>query len=111
MTVEEKIMSYPNQKKIIVKKESCDRYLFAIVSQRALQIAMTKLTTMGSMKLWLYLAKNQNDYKFDLSFADCANFGLKSDAYHAAVKDLIDKGFLQLQHGNTYVFKDVGAYG
>ena len=76
----------------------------------ALHNAMTILTKVGSVKLWLYLAKNQNRYTFDLNCADCQKWGLKPDSYHTAVKDLIEKGFLVKQSGNQYVFNEMPNY-
>lgn len=105
-------MSFPNQKKIIVDKMPCDkRNKYAVINQQALQKAMCELKTMGSIKLWLYLAKNQPDYKFDLSCAECGKWGLKPDAFHSAVKELINKGYLMHNKANEYTFIEIGAYG
>lgn len=105
-------MSYPNQKKIIISKMPCDgNNRYAVINQYAMQKAMRELTTMGSIKLWLYLAKNQPDYKFDLSCAECGKWGLKPDAFHAAVNELINKGYLMCNKSNEYVFVEIGAYG
>lgn len=84
---------------------------YAVINQYAMQKAMRELTTMGSIKLWLYLAKNKNDYKFDLSCADGNCWGIKRDAFHAAVKDLIEKGYLVRSTGNEYTFVEIGTYG
>ena len=52
-------MSYPNQKTISIDKMPCDKNnKYAVINQYAMQKAMCQLKTMGSMKLWLYLAKN-----------------------------------------------------
>ena len=101
-------MSFENQKSIQINKKPCDALNFyAKINLEAMQNAMSRLTKMGSIKLWLYLAKNQNNYKFDLSCAECKKWGLKADAYHAAVKDLVDKGFLFKDHGNLYIFNEM----
>jgi hypothetical protein len=105
-------MSYPNQKKIKVEKQPCNSHnKFATINQHAMQKAMCELNTMGSIKLWLYLAKNKNEYIFDLSCAECEKWGLKPDAFHAAVKELINKGYLIHSKANEYVFVEIGAYG
>lgn len=105
-------MSFANQKSIIIKKEPCDlRNHYAKINIGALQNAMKVLNKTGSMKLWLYLSKNQNGYKFDLSCADCQQWGLKPDSYHTAVKDLIEKGFLVKLSGNQYVFNEMPNIG
>lgn len=98
-------MSYTNQKTIQISKEPCDQISkYAKINLDALQNAMAKLKKMGSLKLWLYLSKNQNGYKFDLSCAECNKWGLKPDTYHDAVRDLEDKGFLKKCTGNFYFF-------
>lgn len=98
-------MSYTNQKTIQISKEPCDQISkYAKINLDALQNAMAKLKKMGSLKLWLYLSKNQNGYKFDLSCAECNKWGLKPDTYHDAVRDLENKGFLKKCTGNFYIF-------
>lgn len=103
-------MSFPNQKRIIIDKEPCDnrRNLYAQINLAAMQKAMSELPSSGEIKLWMYFAKNQNKHIFDLSLVDCKKYGIKSDAYHAAVKKLISKGYLQHKSGNTYYFKEIG---
>lgn len=101
-------MSFANQKTVQINKKPCDKNnIYARINLISLQNAMASLSKMGSVKLWLYLAKNQNNYKFDLSCAECSKWGLKADAYHAAVKDLIDKGFLTKASGNFYIFNEM----
>lgn len=84
---------------------------YAKINLNALQNAMAKLKKMGSLKLWLYLSKNQNGYSFDLSCAECNKWGLKPDAYHDAVRDLEDKGFLKKSTDNFYIFYEKPTYG
>ena len=101
-------MSFPNQKTIIIDKEPCDlKNHYSKINIAALQNAMNVFSKKGSMKLWLFHSKNQNGYKFDLSCTDCQKWGLKPDSYHAAVNDLIEKGFLVKLSGNQYVFKEM----
>lgn len=101
-------MSYPNQKIVTIKKENCsDKDLYAKINIKALQKAMLELKT-SAFKLWIYFAKNQPYHTFELSCADCAKWGLKPDAYHAAVKDLINKGYLKNVGGNDYLFEEIG---
>lgn len=104
-------MTFPNQKTIIISKAPCDEYknLYARINQKALQKAMLELNTMGEIKLWLYLSKNKPDYKLHLSCVECGKYGIKPDAYHAAVKRLIQKGYLQHISGNTYNFIELGT--
>lgn len=87
-------MSFANQKQIVIHKLPCDSsHTYSLFNLYSLQFAMMNLKN-SSFKLWAYLASNQNGYKFYLSAAECANWGIKVDAYHSAVRDLIAKGFL-----------------
>ena len=107
-------MTFKNQKTVTIKKEPCDnvRNHYARINLVALHKAMSELKTMGEMKLWLYLAKNKDEYTFGLSPADCETYGLKRDAYHTAVDNLIKKGYLQKigKAGNAYHFIEKGIY-
>ena len=69
----------------------------------ALQTAMKTLNGSG-LKLWLYLNKNQDGYRFELSRVDCANWGIKKDSYYKAVEELIQKGFLVQDHFGSNLF-------
>lgn len=104
-------MSYPNQKRVIINKEPCDNSgnYYAKINLAAINKAMTELKAAGEIKLWLYLAKNQNNHEFDLSCVDCGKHGIKPDAYHAAVDKLISKGYLQHNSGNVYRFNEMGV--
>lgn len=106
-------MTFQNQKTVTIKKEPCDnvRNLYTRINLVALHKAMSELKTMGEIKLWLYLAKNKDEYTFGLSQADCETYGLKKDAYHTAVKSLIKKGYLQRigKTGNKYFFIEKGV--
>ena len=56
--------------------------------------------------MWLYLNKNQDNYRFGLSRVDCAEWGIRKDSYYDGIKDLIANGYLrQSQSGsNLYIF-------
>jgi hypothetical protein len=71
----------------------------------ALRQAMICLKGSG-LKMWLYLNKNQDNYRFALSGADCKEWGIKKDSYYDGIKDLIANGYLrQSQPGsNLYIF-------
>jgi len=62
-----------------------------------------------TLKLWLYLAKNQDDYQLELSQKALAEWGLKKDAYYTAKKKLIEVGYLTpLREGsNILVFSEI----
>ena len=71
----------------------------------ALRQAMICLKGSG-LKMWLYLNKNHDNYRFALSGADCKEWGIKKDSYYDGIKDLIANGYLrQSQPGsNLYIF-------
>ena len=45
----------------------------------------------SGLKMWLYLNKNQDNYRFALSRVDCAEWGIRKDSYYDGIKDLIAK--------------------
>ena len=98
----------PNQKIITVEKEKCDKqHLYTTINLLALETAGAELKA-GAFKLWVYIAKNQNNFTFGLSnkaVAEC--FGIKKDQYDNAVKELIEKGYLIEIKNNEYVFKEL----
>lgn len=67
----------------------------------------------GSLKLWLYIQKNQMNYEFDLSQVACEAWGLKRDSYRRAKQDLISKGYLVevAGDGENYEFYEVPPEG
>ena len=55
--------------------------------------------------LYLYLASNKDGYLLELSAATVEReIGIKKTAYHTALKDLEEKGYLKKEQGNTYAF-------
>ena len=61
----------PHQKLIVVNKaESNKKNLYCILNLEALNRACNALQTKAGIKLFLYLAKNQNKYSFALSSKD-----------------------------------------
>lgn len=92
-------MSVPNQKTVQLAartRRDADN-LYSMNNLDALQMAMQVLNGSG-LKLWLYMNKNQDGYKFELSRVDCAKWGIKKDSYYSAVEELINKGFLVQDH-------------
>lgn len=99
-------MSYiPNQKHIYVRKKICDtENIYCMINLIALEEAAQSLDA-GAFKFWVYLAKNQDEWDFDLSSKHAREtFGLKKRQYDNAVAELIEKGFLVKEDGNNYVF-------
>jgi hypothetical protein len=60
-------MAVPNQKTIVIKKAPADKNnIYTVINIEALENAV-KLLSGETLKLWLYFAKNQNDYVMELS--------------------------------------------
>ena len=84
---------YANQKTIIIHKEKVDGLFFQI-PQEALFNAVKTLTHAG-LKLWLYLAKNNDGFKLDFSPAHAKEqTGLSPSSKDRAIKELIETGYL-----------------
>ena len=100
-------MSVPNQKIVqIARRTKRDKdNLYAMTNLEALQQAMNILKGSG-LKMWLYLNKNQDNYRLELSQKACEEWGIKKDSYYDGVRNLIDKGYLRPQRAgsNIYVF-------
>ncbi len=100
-------MSAPNQRVIqIAQREKRDKkHLYAMYNQEALRQAMSILKGSG-LKMWLYINKNQDGYRFELSRQACAEWGIKKDSYYDGFNDLVNKGYLRLSQpgSNIYYF-------
>ena len=99
-------MSVPNQRIIRVQKAKSDKtHFYTVFNLEALYSAFKCLRTIGAIKLFIYIGKNQNDFTLELSRADFMEWsGLAETAYKSGIKELIDKGFLINTGGNNYVF-------
>lgn len=100
-------MSVPNQKIVQIGKRTVrnGQNLYATMNLEALQLA-TKTLKGSSLKMWLYLNKNQEKYTFELSRAACLEWGIKKDSYYDGIRELTEKGYLiQAREGsNLYTF-------
>lgn len=100
----------PNQRIIKIKKEPTDKeHKYTMNNLNALNEALEQLDTKGGFKLYMYLAKNQNNYELALSSADIKECcGLAYTAYTTAFKELIDKGYLVPvnQKQTLFIFRD-----
>ena len=76
-------------------------------NQKALQQAMNILKGSG-LKMWLYINKNQDGYRFELSRQACLEWGIRKDSYYDGFKDLVNNGYLQPSHpgSNIYYFHE-----
>ena len=83
------MVSTPNQKLLVVSKDYTGKH--TILNLKALQRASIDLQG-ETFKLWLYLAKNQDGYKFALSMVDALSWGVGSkSSYYRGIKELENK--------------------
>ena len=96
-------MSVPNQKVIRIEKDKYQsRFLQIGDEQWKKAFRSMRPTVFG---LYLYLASNKDGYLLELSAAVVEReIGIKKTAYHTALKDLEEKGYLKKEQGNTYAF-------
>lgn len=103
-------MAVANQDIIIIgEREPFDtKHAFGRIHSNALQQAMMALKG-ETLKLWLYLNKNQSGFQLELSQKACEQWGIKKDAYYAARKKLIELGYLvpKEKGSNIYIFYEV----
>ena len=101
------IKTVPNQKVIRVTKEICDKqHTYAAINIAAMEEAARNLDA-GAFKLWIYFAKNQENYQFALSSKAVEEvFGMKIKQYNNAIKELQDKGYVNVISGNIYCFSE-----
>ena len=102
-------MAVPNQKTVAVNKEKCDKNnLYMCLNIDALQNAMKDLTP-AQLKVWMYFAKNQNNYVFELSsVAVCGFCNISDKTYRDAVKTLVEKRYLvKREDSKMYDFYEI----
>lgn len=104
------IQKVPNQRVIAVNKEKCNTTnLYTANNLAALDEAANRLQTKAGFKLYMYIAKNQDKYKFALSSSDFMLWaGVAITAYNSAFNELVEQGYLELQENkkDTYSFYD-----
>lgn len=99
-------MPVPNQDTIIMRnsKQPYDKeHTFSRIHNDALYQAMTNLKG-ENLKLWLYLIRYKNDYRLELSRADCEKWGLKKTAYYTAKEKLIELHYLVPKEKGSSVY-------
>lgn len=100
----------PNQRIIKIKKEPTDKqHKYTMNNLDAINEALAQLNEKASFKLYMYFAKNQNNYEFALSSAnveECCGFAYT--AYRTAFKELVDKGYLVPvnEKQTLFIFRD-----
>lgn len=103
--------TYPNQKVITINKAKADREnTYATINKECLMKAITELTH-NELKIYLYLASNQNGFQLALSSADIAD---KTNAskrkIQESINSLIEKGYLVETGSNSYDFIEDTMY-
>lgn len=100
----------PNQREILLNKAKCSsERRYTVNNLDALDGAAASLHSKGGFKLYMYIAKNQDKYRFNLSSSDFMHWsGLSYTAYTTAFQELIDNGYLVQSEEckDNYVFYD-----
>lgn len=103
------MITYPNQKVVVIEPfVQIKGQLYFRLQIEAVEKAMRDLTG-NEFKLYIYLAKNADNYKFALSpkhISEATGIGLRS--CHDAIKTLIEKNYLYVITGNLYGFSREG---
>ena len=89
--------NYANQKRITVAaREKRDKtHPYGMYNIEALQQAMATIKTVGGIKIWCYINKNQDLFTFDLSRQELLNsWGLTRATYDSGIEELISLGYL-----------------
>lgn len=96
-------MSVPNQKIIRIEKDKYQSRFLQIGDEQWKKAFQSMRPTVFG--LYLYLASNKDGYLLELGAAAVEReIGIKKTAYHTALKDLEEKGYLKKEQGNTYAF-------
>ena len=107
------VKTVPNQRTISVNKQPTNRQnLYTANNLKALDQAAKRLQSKGGFKLYMYLAKNQNNYYFALYSSDFCNWsGLGIKAYNTAFEELVNEGYLVLKENTktNYTFYDLST--
>lgn len=91
------------QKVLLVSKQPCDKnHYYSVINLESIDYAALHLKGVP-FQMWLYIAKNQNNYEFALSanaFMDWC--GCSKPTYLDAVKKLEEKKFLVKEKNDKY---------
>lgn len=104
-------MSVPNQKIVTVSKEPCDEInIYVKMNVDAIDQALMNLKQGSVLKVWMYFAKNQNGYTFELSSKHVMAYcNITDKTYREAIKTLIEKRYLvpRADNSNLYDFYEI----
>ena len=107
-----KFETNPNQKKILIQKETCNKNnKYTTINLDALCQAMKDLTN-AQFKVWIYLAKNADEYELNLSPAEGLYWGIKKTTMQETIREFIKKGYLVADpiKKNYYYFNEIPVY-
>lgn len=77
---------------------------FATIDIEAITTAMVLLKA-STFKIWVYFAKNVNNYTFALSCVDVCRFcKISARNYYSAIQELTELGYLVHNEDNHYTF-------
>lgn len=111
--MEKQVKTVPNQRTISVNKQPTNKQnLYTANNLKAIDQAAKRLQSKGGFKLYMYLAKNQNNYYFALYSSDfCSWSGLGIKAYNTAFEELVNEGYLVLKENTktNYTFYDLST--
>lgn len=102
--------SYPNQLLYSINKKIEGDDIFIMLKWEDYTNAAKNLSP-AALKLYMYLAKNQDGYKFYFSSTDyCKTFELTDRTFRNARDELFDKGYLKKGKGNFVYFNTQPIY-
>jgi hypothetical protein len=102
--------SYANQKRYHIEKQIKDGDIFIMVKWEDYTAAANELSP-SALKLYMYLAKNQDGYQFWFSPKDyCDIFNLSDKTYRNAKNELMEKGYLKEESNNQVYFSASAAF-
>lgn len=99
----------PNQKTITIKKAPCDlRNLYAKINLEAMKRAMNELEN-AEFEIWIYFAKNQQDFTFALSPQAASEWGIARTTFNRTIRKFIENGYLIADKygSNHYIFYEI----
>lgn len=96
----------PNQKTITIHRQKPEKDFLQIKNSHWMEV--NKKYGPYALQLYLYLAKNADNYKFALSAQAAENeAGIRRTSFHKYLDKLIAEGYLVKRGGNTYDFYEV----
>ena len=108
------INTVPNQKIVKIHKAPCNKSnKYTMINLDALQEAMKNLSN-AELGVWLYFAKNQDNYESAISPKDAKdNWNISISTFHRTIQKFEKEGYLVPEHSNSnrYTFNEVPEKG